>query len=491
MMGASVRVLVLATWVAAAASAAAAASLEGAQAPFVDCRTADECRDRALEARARGEYERFHDLAWRAIQSGPANDPDLMYLLARAQALSGRRRDSLIMLRRLADMGVATDAASEEDFRRTRELAGWTDIETTFERLRAAGPAPARPISPSPATPASPAAAAPVAVAKPAPEKPGAPSALPPSPPAEPPVPSPAPAPAAAARALAIAPRPATEVVRFSTEGFLPAGLAYDEVSRRFLFGDTLGRRLFVVGEGSNRTVDLVRGESAGFHEITAIEIGSRGDLWVTSTAATGEAAGIHRLQLISGRAIETFEPPPGGRVGLRDLAVAGNGTVLVLDSGAGRVLRLRSGARTVETAMPIDVADALSLAVTDSDRYAYLAHAAGIVRLDLQARTARAVTAPAGLPLGNVERIRWHRNTLVGIQTLPDGTRGLVVLQLDRAGNAVTAGTVIDPSVDRDARSPLLTVVGDDAYYSVIDGASAVTGKAAIDVLVRRVRLR
>jgi hypothetical protein len=480
MMGASVRVLVFATWVVAIASAAVAAPLEGAQAPFVDCRTAEECRDRALEARGRGDYERFHDLAWRAMQSGKANDPALMYLLARAQALSGRRRDSLIMLRRLADMGVATDAASEEDFRRTRELGGWTEIETTFERLRAGGSAPS--VAASPAAPA-------VAAAKPGLEKAAAPP--PPSAPPAPPVPSPAPA-AAPAPVLALAPRATAEVVRFSTERFLPAGLAYDEVSRRFLFGDTLGRRLFVVGEGSSRTVDLVRGESAGFHDVTALEIdGRRGNLWVTSTAATGDAGAIHRLQLISGRVIATFEPPPGARVGLRDIAVSENGTVLVLDSGAGRVLRLRPAAKTVETVMPIDVQDPLSLAVTDTDRFAYLAHAAGIVRLDLQARTARAMTAPAGLPLGNVERIRWHRNTLVGIQTMPDGTRGLVVLQLDRAGNAVTAGTVIDATVDRDARSPLLTIVGDDAYYSVIDGASAVPDKAAIDVLVRRVRLR
>jgi hypothetical protein len=79
-----------------------------------------ECRQLALAAADRGEFETFHDLAWRAVQTGPAKDAALMYLLARAQALSGRPHDALVMLRRLAEMGVPSDADTNEDFNRTR-----------------------------------------------------------------------------------------------------------------------------------------------------------------------------------------------------------------------------------------------------------------------------------------------------------------------------------------------------------------------------------
>ena len=48
-------------------------------------RTSADCRAQAQAAAARGDYEIFHDLAWRAVQKGPRNDPDLMYLLARAR----------------------------------------------------------------------------------------------------------------------------------------------------------------------------------------------------------------------------------------------------------------------------------------------------------------------------------------------------------------------------------------------------------------------
>src|SRR3954464_12060931 len=74
------------------------------------------CRELALAAADRGDYETFHDLAWRAVQTGPPKDPALMYLLARAQALSGRPHDALVMLERLAEMRVPSDAATNDDF---------------------------------------------------------------------------------------------------------------------------------------------------------------------------------------------------------------------------------------------------------------------------------------------------------------------------------------------------------------------------------------
>src|SRR6185503_16642429 len=99
-----------------------------AQVAPIECHESQACRELALEARARGAYETFHDLAWRAVQTGRPNDPDLMYLLARAQALSGRRRDALVMLRRLAESGAVNDAATDPDLRSVRELPEWPYI---------------------------------------------------------------------------------------------------------------------------------------------------------------------------------------------------------------------------------------------------------------------------------------------------------------------------------------------------------------------------
>ena len=87
------------------------------------------CRQLALDAAARQDFNAFHDLAWRALQAGPKNDPALMTMLARAQSLSGRPHDALVMLQRLAAMGVVTDAATSDDFERVRALPAWAELE--------------------------------------------------------------------------------------------------------------------------------------------------------------------------------------------------------------------------------------------------------------------------------------------------------------------------------------------------------------------------
>ena len=106
------------------------------------CLDVSECRRLATDAAARGEAELFHDLAWRAVQKGKPNDPELMLLLARAQSLSGRPGDALVMLTRMADLGAGRDVSADPDFAHVRALSGWPALEA-----RLAGKAPPAPSS--------------------------------------------------------------------------------------------------------------------------------------------------------------------------------------------------------------------------------------------------------------------------------------------------------------------------------------------------------
>jgi hypothetical protein len=405
-----------------------------------------DCRQQALAAADRGEFETFHDLAWRAVQTGPPRDAALMYLLARAQALSGRPHDALVMLRRLAEMGVPSDANTNEDFSRTRQLPEWPEVSARIDRL---------------IHPDSPAAAAPAAASN-------SPSA------------------------------PALEAVRFSSEGFRLGGLAYDAVSHRFLFGDRLGRKLIVVGEGSNHPVDFVRADSAGFQEISAIEIDARrGDLWVASAAPAGGAGTLHKLQLVSGRPLRSFpvaadvEP-----VTLVDLAVTAAGAVLVLDGSGRQLLVLRAGGTSIERVLRIDAREPASLAAGSDDGIAYVAHRDGVSRIDLRARAATRVAAPSSVSLARLERIRWSGHALIAIRVDDDGSRRIMRLELNADGRAVTRATTLEGSVPT-AGQTFVTISGDELVY-LVDGSSHAAGgplrddaPGAAEFVAYRVRLR
>lgn len=431
----------------------------------VGCREWRDCRQLALAAADRGDNETFHDLAWRAVQTGPPKDPALMYLLARAQALSGRPHDALIMLQRLAEMGVASDAATNDDFARTRQLPGWPEVSADIERLSHpdSPPAPSAAVSPRPPSNSPSSAASPS------------------------PTPSPTPSPA-----------PVPEGSRFSTEGFTLGGLAYDAVSRRFLFGDRLGRKLIVAREGTDHAVDFVRADSAGFHDIGAIEIDrKRGDLWVISAAPAGGAATLHKLQLVSGRPLKSFpvaadlEP-----VALVDLAVTQAGVVLVLDSATPQLLVLRPGAAAVERVMKLEVVEPASLAAAGDAGIAYVAHRDGVSRIDLRARTATRVAAATAVSLAHLEQIRWRRRALIAMRADADGTRRVIRLDLNASGRAVTHATTFEGPVLPPGAQAFIASSGDE-LVCMVDGSKDANGRAVrgaagmADFVAYRVPLR
>jgi len=366
-----------------------------------------------------------------------------MYLLARAQALSGRPHDALIMLQRLAEMGVPADVAANDEFAATRQLPEWPEVAARIERLTHSG---------------SPSIASPAAIAS------GTSAKTPPPAPATP-----------ASSVPSLTPALGAGGSRFSTEGFTLGGLAYDAVSGRFLMGDRLGRKLMVVADGAKDAVDFVRAASAGFRDITAIEIDERrGDLWVVSAAPDDGAGLLHKLQLASGRPLKSFPVADGLEpVTLVDLDVTTTGAVLVLDAAGGRVLSLRPGGTAVEHVMKVDAAELASLAAGGDAGIAYVAHRDGVSRIDLRARTATPVTAPASVSLAHLEQIRWRRRALVAVRVEPDGTRRIIRLDLNATGRAVTQATALEGPVQGGGQT-FVAISGDQLVYMVDDSKDA-----------------
>ena len=479
--------------------------------PRADCRQPQECRQLALDAAGRGDFEAFHDLAWRAVQTGPKNDPDLLYLLARAQSLSGRPGDALVMLQRLARMGIRTDAATNEDFRRVRALPGWPETEASLNgapstdtsqpdrsALTAAPPASTSPRKPAVASPAP----APPPAADVTSKKTAVGPATPPTAAAPPPATAPllvtAP-PTPTNTRPEVAPAVETNAVpaeslRFTTAPFTPAGLAYDGVSRRFIVGDRLVRKLAVVDEFSHHVANLASAQSTGFGDIAALEIDPRlGNLWVVSNDAPirepdggdGTVAGgrptLHKLQLVSGRGLTSYNVADRlGAARLADVAITTNGTVLVLDTVGHRLLRPAGQGPSLELAAPLPDVVATSIAPASSD-LVYVANEAGIVAVNLSTRRSAAVKAAKGVDISRIARFRWYKGALVGLQQTDDGTYRAIRIAVGRNGTTATAVNVLEPSLATPAPDAA-TISGGTLYYLASgDGAEMIVRKISL----------
>jgi hypothetical protein len=422
-----------------------------------------ECQRLTVEALARGDFETSHDLAWRAVQMGPPHDPSLMYLLARTQAQSGRAHDALVMLDRLAQLGITTDAATREEFRAVRALPGWPQLEARLVTSAAV----ASPSAPSPSgSPLS-------VVPRPLPGKLRKSAAR--SDNERPSIPVPDASASEAAKGPAVSAVPAIpasrsqEVLRLTGLAFQAKGFAYDQVSGRFVVGDSAGKKLVVLDERSHLAADLVRGSSAGFADIDGLEVDSRrGDLWVVSSqsspaGATGSVTSLHRLQLVSGRPLSTYAlADEFGPARLRDVAVTQAGTVFVLDAIGGRIFRLQPHTKTLALVATLTGDRPSSLATVD-DRQLYVAFADGIVHVDVSTGLSLVLRSPAGVDMSGIERLRWNRHALIGIQKGKNGQRQLVSLKPGEG--RVTHWETLEASLPI-ADPTAMTISGDDFYF-------------------------
>ena len=472
------RVLAVSILASSAAIAGAAHPAAGISAPQ-DCADYQTCVRLASEARERKDYDAYHDLAWKALRLSPKNDAAAMTQLARAQSLSGRPLDALVMLQRLATMGIITDAATSDDFERVRALPSWNDVAAKLSGT--VSPESVTPVSTSkPAAPTESAAAS-KAKTKPA-AKGAAPVVEPPVPPLSATASTPKPTAAEARNAKNASAKTEPAPLTFAGVGANAVGLAYDAVSGRFIIGDRVERRLLVVGERSGRLASLA-GVDAGFNELTALEIDAReGDLWVVSNSNANGTSTVHKLQLISGRvlfSIPLADDQVPGR--FADVAVTPQ-SILVLDGAGRRIYRAAKKGRTLDLAMRLAVSGATSMAA-GSDGIAYVAYDEGILRADLTSRTMTVVEPSPKADVRGIGWMKWFRGSLVAMQATASGGSRLVRVRLDDAGRAVRGVDVLDENV-QPAGSTSAAISENVLYYL---NRSSDAG----DVIVRKVVLK
>ena len=425
-----------------------------------DCAEWHQCREGALEAAARQDYETFHDLAWRTVQKGPPRDPSLLYMLARAQSLSGRPHDALVMLLRLAERGIDTDAAENADFASVRRLPQWPDLAA---RLRGA----AAPVDAPGSAPAS-AAAPPAAAGGPGPEslKASAPAGL-----------------VTPARGM-----PAVEdALRVPALAIAPIALAHDRASGRFVFGDAASRKLVIVDERMHFVVDLVREASAGFYDIAAFEIDSRrGDLWVVSADRATGATALHHVQMVSGRPLERIDMPKDLAPGrFADVAVTPEGIVYVLDAAGPRLFSLAQKERALTLAARLDVEAPSSLAPA-GDGIVYVAHQKGVARVDTRSGRVLPVRVPEGA-LPAFARIRWNAGALLGVEQLADRTCRILRVRIEAATGRARPPEIVASGVAMPVASAI--AVSDNTVYFVSREDPA-PGGAPAETIVKRIQL-
>ena len=240
-------------------------------------------------------------------------------------------------------------------------------------------------------------------------------------------------------------------VCRFDAPGLAPEGIDLDRKRRRVVLGS------FSRGQLVSAGLDCVTQEltPAGTLGVVAgIRVDAGRDLvWATSNAEEGIEGvrpAVVAVRLDSGKVVARKELASGGAaVLLNDLEVTPDGAVYVTESIGGTLLRTCLDCPALEVFVPAGTMPGPN-GVTAAGEGAtlYVAHAAGISRVDSTTGAEDRLRVPEGEITVGADGLYWHEGTLVAVQNQPFHDR-IVQLILDEAGREVVETRVLN------ARSP------------------------------------
>ncbi len=185
------------------------------------------------------------------------------------------------------------------------------------------------------------------------------------------------------------------------------------------------------------------------------------------SEAADGtRRSALFRFDLSSGRLRQKLASPAGGKHLFNDLAVTKDGELYLTDSEEGSVYRLRPGANGLEIfSPPGSLIYPNGIALSADERFLYVANEPGIVVFEREAGRSFPLERPKDVSLAGIDGLSLHRGTLVGIQNGAEPHR-VALFALSPSGDRVTAGQVLERGNPLFEIPTTGAVAGDVFYY-------------------------
>lgn len=245
---------------------------------------------------------------------------------------------------------------------------------------------------------------------------------------------------AIAAKLNARVPRVQNAKTAFTLAGqrdLIPEGIAHDPVDDVFYVSGIYRRKVLRV-DRSGRATDFVAEGQDGMLGGLGVKVDAkRRLLWVISTTTPemlGWKKGDDRSMLAAydlrdGRLVRRIEGTPAM---LNDLALLADGSLVATDMGRHTVVRLTPNATAFEV-FAKDFSYPNGIALSDDERYLYVADFRGITRFGLHDQSRTRVESKS--ILGGIDGLSMHRGKLIGIQNTTGKAR---VIRIDPANGAV-----------------------------------------------------
>ena len=369
-------------------------------------------RSLAFQQRAREAYERkdwpaFLENSRQALALQPGN-ARLTYNLACAEARNGHASEAAKLLEELLARGIDLGHEQDENFAAVREGEAFSEVRRRLVELR-------RPVGGS------------------------------------------------------------VVAFRLTQKDLLTEGIAYDPASRSFFIGSVHRRK--ILRRGPDGTLaDFVGEGQDGLQAVLALSVDPKRRLLYACSAALPQMKGyekvmegssaVYAFSLSDGRLVRRWTLPADGRPhAANDLAISGAGDVYVTDSLGSGIYRIRAGAAVIETvAAPGVFRSPQGIGFGPGRRLFVADWGYGLFWVDARGQR-HEVEGPPDVPLLGIDGLVMRGREIIVTQNGIEPHR-VARLRLDKSGDRVRRGEILDMNDPEFAEPTLGVLVGDDFYF-------------------------
>ena len=178
-------------------------------------------------------------------------------------------------------------------------------------------------------------------------------------------------------------------------------------------------------------------------------------------------ASTLFRFDLATGKTLRKIPSPPGGTHLFNDIAIEKDGGLFLTDSEEGAVYRLRAGRDTLEVFQaPGRFFYPNGIALSDDGRYLYVAHVLGVAAWELGSGRSFDLPTPEDVTIVGIDGLSFHRGGLVAIQNGMEPNR-VAYFPLAPSLDRVTGERVLERG-NRNFEIPTTGAVAGNSFYVI-----------------------
>jgi hypothetical protein len=247
----------------------------------------------------------------------------------------------------------------------------------------------------------------------------------------------------------------------------VPEGLASDP-ARDVLYMSSLNLRKIVRVSRDGDVSDLVNPGQDGLGPVCGVKVDPTDhSVWANTCQNDGNGAALFHISA-SGRVLEHYGAPSGGKHLFNDLVLANPQAIYLTDSLANLVYRFdrkEHSFNSLTLSRPVLYPN--GIAISDDERLIYVADAFGVLVLDLRTKAASEL-APAGHTLAGADGLYWSKESLIAVQN-GIGSARVTRFRLSADGKRVTGNQILEHRTEL-VKLPTTGALEGDNFYFMCD---------------------